>query len=77
MIRCPIQLIKRQGDGPSGEMRYQIEIPEQYIHLAHQLEMHKGEFFVALGPLGDEASINQALKAGETDGAMQEMPTSD
>lgn len=76
MLRCPFSLSKRQGDGPGGEIRFQIEIPDTFMHLAHKIEEHKGEFFVALGPLEDEEAVTKALKAGDN-GAVQEMPSSD
>jgi hypothetical protein len=64
MIRTPFSLIKRMTDGTGGEIRYQIEIPEQFIKQAHEFEQHKGEFFVAVGPCEDEEKI-AGLMGGE------------
>ena len=54
-VEC--QLVKRMGDGPTGEIKYQIEVPESLIAKTLELERHKGEFFLLIGPMKEEAEI--------------------
>jgi len=53
MNHCPIHLLKRMGDGPGGERRYQLEVPEGYDEQALELDRHRGEMFVMVGPIED------------------------
>lgn len=62
MVKIPFCLTKRQGDGPTGEMRFQIEIPDQYMKQATELDLHKQKFFVLVGPVDDIADINAIVK---------------
>ena len=50
MLKIPICLTKRMADGRGGVMRWEIEVPDEYIPLATALETLKGEHFIILGP---------------------------
>ena len=41
ILKIPVQLCKRMADGGCSEMRYMIEVPEQYIKQGIQLDLHK------------------------------------
>jgi len=59
VIKIPFQLTKRLSDGPVGEMRFQIEIPDKFIKKAIELDLYKQMFFVMVGPLESEAQFSK------------------
>lgn len=61
-LKVPVQLVKRMGDGPIGEMRWQIEVPEQLLTLGSRLEVHKQKFFVLVGPFETEEEIRRYME---------------
>ena len=62
MLKIPVQLTKRMGDGPTGEMRFQIEIPDSYIKKAIELDLYKQQYFVLMGPFEDEGEILNVIQ---------------
>ena len=56
-MKLPVQLAKRMGDGPTGEQRWQLEVPEQFAKQGAALETEKGKFFILMGPFEDENEI--------------------
>lgn len=66
ILKIPIQLCKRMGDGPTGEIRYQIEVPEKYID--KNLDRYRQYFFVLLGPFDEQSEIEEFIYKGVEDG---------
>lgn len=62
LLKIPVQLVKRLSDGAIGEMRWQIEVPEQFIKQATALEAEKGKFFILMGSFEEEQEIEKMLK---------------
>ena len=61
ILKVPVQLTKRMGDGPVGEMRWQVEVPDQLIPLGVKLEMQKQKYFVLVGPFESEDEIKKYM----------------
>jgi hypothetical protein len=53
-VKLPVCLVKGMSDGPCNELRFMIEVPEHYLEDGTKLDLHKGEHFVILGPLGSD-----------------------
>lgn len=62
MLKIPVQLVKRMSDGPTGEQRWQVEVPERYQMKGVQLEPFKGHYFIIMGPFGTEEEIERVVK---------------
>ncbi len=63
VLKVPVSLTKRVGDGPCGEMRYQIEIPDEYERRGMELDMHRrGGYFILVGPYDNVEKIKKDLK---------------
>jgi len=60
-IKLPVQLVKRLSDGPLGEMRWQLEVPDGLILQGTALDMQKGKFFILLGPVSDMKEIMEVV----------------
>lgn len=60
--KIPVQLVKRLADGPTGEQKWQIEIPDQYKMQGASLESEKGKFFVLIGSLENEQEITKIVR---------------
>lgn len=63
ILKIPVQLVKRMGDGPDGSQRWQVEVPEEYRMKGVQMEPYKGYFFIILGPFSEEEEIRQRVEA--------------
>lgn len=61
-IKLPVQLVKRLSDGPLGEMRWQIEVPDGLIHKGIALDLNKGRYFLLLGALSEESDIARLIQ---------------
>lgn len=60
-IKLPVQLVKRLSDGPLGEMRWQIEVPDGLVLQGTALDLNKGKFFVLIGPVEDIKEIMEVV----------------
>lgn len=61
ILKIPIQLIKRLSDGPGGEQKWQIEVPEEYRMKGVQMEPWKGYWFLIVGPFSEEEEIRRII----------------
>jgi hypothetical protein len=77
MIKCPFSLLKRQADGTGGEIRFQIEVPDEFMDLAHKIERYKGHFFIAVGPMETVEDVMLALKGDEDGESLRSVPQAD